>query len=157
VPDRKKKSLPSSVVHEVQPRGLTLRAAATYAGVALWFGIGRSEVHPGAARTDEGRCEGRRRRSGFVTKISRGFPAGKVRVVSLPHKDPSALWLAVDEPKEFSEAITEACVNSTTLEPTNEDAEDKFQDTFAKTDTGSAERMVAWYGSELRYSTASGR
>ena len=155
MPDKKKKSLPSSVVHEVQPRGLTLRAAATYAGVALWFGIGRSEVHPGAARTDEGRCEGRRRRSGFVTKISRDFPAGSV--VSLPHKGPSALWLAVDEPKEFSEAITEACVNSTTLEPTNEDAEDKFQDTFAKTDTGSAERMVAWYGSEFRYSTASGR
>ena len=90
-----------------------------------------------------------------MTKISRDFPAGSV--VSLPHKGPSALWLAVDEPKEFSEAITEACVNSTTLEPTNEDAEDKFQDTFAKTDTGSAERMVAWYGSELRYSTASGR
>ena len=92
-----------------------------------------------------------------VHEVQPRGPAGKVRVVSLPDKDPSALWLAVDEPKEFSEAITEACVNSTTLEPTNEDGEDKFQDTFAKTDTGNAERMVAWYGSEFRYSTASGR
>ena len=53
MPDKKKKSLPSSAVHEVQPRGLTLRACGSDLRDLFEIRLYTSKPPHGLRSTDE--------------------------------------------------------------------------------------------------------